>query len=124
MSDLPAAAERFIRSHIRSVWDLELLLLLRNDPARSWSTAELVRELRASAPLVSDSLMALLRAGCIAANDAESYRYSPANAEIEAEVQAAKDAYASFPVAVTKLIWEGPRSKIQVFADAFRLKKD
>lgn len=124
MSELPQPAERFIRGHIRSVWDLELLLLLLRDPARSWSAPALVRELRASAPLVTDSLMALLRAGCIAGSETEGFRYCPANDEIEAGVRAARSAYGSFPVAVTKLIWEGPRSKIQDFADAFRLKKD
>jgi hypothetical protein len=124
MSALSPEVDRFIRRHIRSVWDLELLLLLSRDPSRVWIAPELVRELRASILLVSDSLMTLKQASCIAEEPSEHYRYQPASAEVEAQVQALKDAYANFPVAVTKLIWEGPHSRIQVFADAFRLKKD
>jgi len=116
--------ERFIRRHIRSVWDLELLLLLSLNPSRVWTIPMLVRELRASIPLVTDSLMTLKLANCIAEEPTEHYRYRPASSEVEVQVLALKDAHAKFPVAVTKLIWQGPHSQIQVFADAFRLKKD
>jgi hypothetical protein len=36
----------FIRNSFRSVWSLELLLLLKSEPERSWSEGELVDQLR------------------------------------------------------------------------------
>ena len=41
-----------LRSSIRSVWALELLLLLRRHPDRDWSNGDLVRELRGSDVMV------------------------------------------------------------------------
>lgn len=46
----------FVREHIRSVWAVELLLLLKRDPEFCWPAPELVRELRASTTLVNDNL--------------------------------------------------------------------
>jgi hypothetical protein len=93
------------------VWDLELLLLLLRDPCRFWTPGELVRELRASAPLVTDALTALMRAGCVTLEEWERYRYRAASPELEAQAQAVRKAYANFPVAVTKLIWDGSHSR-------------
>lgn len=111
MTELSPAADRFIRCHIRSVWDLELLLLLLRNPCRFWTPGELVRELRASAPLVTDSLMALMRAGCVMVEERKRYRYHIASPELEAQVHAVREAYANFPVTVTKLIWNGSHSR-------------
>jgi len=111
MTEFSPAAECFIRCHIRSVWDLELLLLLLRNPCRFWTPDELVRELRASAPLVTESLMALMRAGCIMAEERERYRYHGASPELEAQVQAVREAFVNFPVTVTKLIWDGSHSR-------------
>jgi hypothetical protein len=113
MTELSPAAERFVRCYIRSVWDLELLLLLLRNPCRFWTPGELVRELRASPPLVTDSLMALMRAGCVMLEEWGRYRYHAASPELEAQVQAVREAYANFPVAVTKLIWDGSHSRLK-----------
>jgi Mn-dependent DtxR family transcriptional regulator len=113
MTELSPAANRFIRCHVRSVWDIELLLLLLRDPSRFWTPGELVHELRASAPLVTTSLMALIRAGCVMAEEWERYRYRAAGPELEAQVQAVREAYANFPVAVTQLIWDGSHSRVK-----------
>ena len=45
----------FLRSSIKSAWALELLLLLHRDRERLWSVQELVRELRGSTALVTES---------------------------------------------------------------------
>src|SRR5690348_877167 len=53
--------ERFLRTSIRSVWEVELLLLLHQEPSRSWSVVELIRQLRASSLIINDALIALQR---------------------------------------------------------------
>jgi hypothetical protein len=115
--------KRFIRNHIRTVWDLELLLLLQRDPSRAWRAGELVRELRASTLIIGESLIVLTRTNCIVEDQEGLYRYNAAT-PAGTLVPAVKEAYIRFPAAVSKLIWEAPHSKIQTFADAFRLKKD
>ncbi|MGH6968882.1 MAG: hypothetical protein ACREEL_01370 [Stellaceae bacterium] len=116
--------ERFLRNSIRSVWDLELLLLLRKEPSRTWSTTELVRQLRASGLVVSDALLALQRDDLVVPEPAEHFRYRPATAELAKVVDELAEAYASQPASIMNVIWSTPRSNIEIFADAFRLRKD
>jgi hypothetical protein len=113
---------RFIRTTIRSVWALELLLLLRRDPARAWNVEALIRELRGSAGIVAGAMTELEAAGLVAAAD-DAFRYRPASPELDALVAATAAAYAEYPVAVTHAIFTAPSDKIRLFADAFRIKQ-
>jgi hypothetical protein len=114
----------FIRSSIRSVWALELLLLMRQQSQRAWSATELVRESRSSDFVVSDSLSTLQAAGLVAAEGEGVHRYAPASPQLDRLVQQLEQVYRERPVAVTKAIFSSPNDKLQNFADAFRLKND
>ena len=116
--------ERFLRTSIRSVWELELLLLLRKEQARGWTTAELVRQLRASSLVVSDALIALQRADLVVRETAEYFSYRPATPELTAIIDELAATYASLPASIMNVIWSTPRTNIQIFADAFRFRKD
>jgi hypothetical protein len=114
---------RFLRSSIDSLWALDVLLLLRREPSRRRSVEELTAELRASRGIVINALVQLGRAGLI--EEAEGlYRYHPLDAEGDALIERVAASYANFPVAVTRAVLTAPSHKIQLFADAFRLKKD
>ena len=64
--DIPEEAIlSFVRSSIKSAWTLELLLLLHRERERSWRLEALVRELRGSVALVTESLKALSDIGLI-----------------------------------------------------------
>jgi hypothetical protein len=114
----------FIRSSIRSVWTLELLLLMRQQSRRAWPAAELVRETRSSDFVVSESLSTLQAAGLVTAESEGVYRYAPASPQFDRLVQQLEQVYRERPVAVTKAIFSSPNEKLQTFADAFKLKKD
>ncbi|MDE1902935.1 MAG: hypothetical protein KGI46_03685 [Alphaproteobacteria bacterium] len=117
--------ERFLRTSIRSVWDVELLLLLRKERARSWTTGELVRQLRASSLVVSDALVALQRIDLVGREAADDrFTYRPATDELAQIVDDLAATYASEPASIMHVIWSTPRTNIQTFADAFRLRKD
>lgn len=116
--------ERFLRTSIRSVWELELLLLLRKEPSRTWSAAELIRQLRASGLVINDALAELQRADIVAVEETGRFSYRPANAELAAVVDELAEAYANVPTSIMDVIWSTPRSNIEIFADAFRLRKD
>lgn len=119
MSDEDLAA--FVREHVRSVWALELLLLLRKDAARSWPPTELVRELRGSAGLVADNLTRFERGGIAVRDGQGCWRYAPA-AEVVARLCDRLEAvYRERPVSVINLI-AAPRDPLQTFADAFKFR--
>lgn len=113
----------FIRSSIRSVWALELLLLLRRKSEPS-TVDELVRELRASPSLVTTTLASLEAARLTAWEGEDRYRYAPATSELESLCARLEAAWAKTPIGVTKAIVSNPNEKLQTFADAFRWKGD
>jgi DNA-binding transcriptional ArsR family regulator len=113
----------FVREHIRSVWALELLLLLRRNAERCWRPAELVAELRASQALVSDNLSKLQDAGLAVRDDDGCWRYAPAAPVLDALCDDLEAAYRQRPVAVVNMIAK-PANPLQSLADAFKFRGD
>jgi len=114
---------RFIRSSFRSVWSLELLLLLKRDPRR-WTHAEIVSSLRGSDLVVTQSAEWLCAAGLVSADEAGAIRFTPVSAEVAALVDVVEQAYARRPDWVRRLIVGSSAGGLTAFADAFRLRKD
>jgi hypothetical protein len=113
---------RFIASSFRSIWALELLLVLKSE-RRSWSRDELVATMRASDLVVTRALEALEAAGLVS-NDGGNARYMPISEEVAAHVDDAEDLYAKRPDAVRRAIISASSGDATAFADAFRLRKD
>lgn len=122
MSEQPELAA-FVREHIRSVWAVELLLLLKRDPDRTWAAADLVRELRASTPLVNDNLQRFERGGLVMRNDGEVWRYAPAIPVLASLADELEAAYRERPVTIINLIARPP-DPVQGLADAFKFRGD
>ena len=112
----------FIRSSIRSVWALELLLLVKGRP-QAWSVAELTQELRANTSLVEGVLSTFETAG-IVVRVGDKYMFRPASKALRVCCDRLEQAYAERPVTVVNLIVATATGKLQSFADAFRLKRD
>ena len=112
----------FIGASVPSVWALELLLLLRRSRDREWAAAELVSEMRASAPAVNESLQTLEKAGVIRCDPAGGCSYAPASPVLDEICDRLEAAYKERPVAVVNAILKAPKGTLQTFADAFRIK--
>lgn len=113
---------RFIESSFRSVWALELLLILKRDQ-RTWPSAELVSTMRASELVVSKGLDALISAGLVSADESGAI-YMPTNDQVAKCVDELERLYAARPDAVRRAIISASASSAAAFADAFRLRKD
>jgi len=118
-SDLSEELTAFIEAVIPSVWALELLILVRSDPARAWTPKSLVAALRASDRLVADILPAFERTGLVL-EEGEGVRYAPPPSvdRLCAELEAA---YRQRPVSVVNAIVRQRSGALSTFADAFRL---
>jgi hypothetical protein len=113
----------FIRTSIRSIWNVELLLCLGRSPERWWSPDDLVRELRASQSIVAEGLGVLETAG-LATSDARGfYRYAPATKEFDRLTQELARLHDERPLTVTEVMFSSD-DKLRKFADAFRLTKE
>jgi hypothetical protein len=113
---------RFIASSVRSVWALELLLVLKSD-RRRWSRDELITSMRASDLVVARALDALEAAGLVWA-EGNSAEYMPVNEEVAQIVEEAAALYAKRPNAVRRAIISASAGEAAAFANAFRLRKD
>ena len=113
---------RFIASSFRSIWALELLLVLKS-ARRSWSRDDLVATMRASDLVVSKALDALEAAGLVS-NDGGNAQYMPISDEVAAHVEQAEKLYEKRPDAVRRAIISASSGDAAAFADAFRLRKD
>src|SRR5690348_1681970 len=113
----------FVAAELGSIWAIELLVLLRADRQRAWSTDELVRELRASAMVVADILPRFRKLGLVDSPEAGRWIWNPQTAELSRLADAVARAYATTPVALIKAVAQ-PKSQIHLLADAFKLKED
>ena len=121
---IPEHLTAFLRANIKSVWALDLLVLIKTSPHRSFTVNALNDRLRASPSLVEEILATFIRQGIVTAEPDGGYRYAPAGSEVDAAVSELTRLYAERPMAVIKEILSAPNEKIHSFVDAFRLKKD
>ena len=111
-------------STFRSIWSMELLFLLLQEPERRWSSPELVNALRASELVVSQAIDALHAAGLIVQESDNLVRYGPASEDLHELVVAAQALYVRSPDAVMRLVMRSRSDNLVAFADAFRFRKD
>lgn len=99
---IPEHLRGFLRMTIKSVWALDLLVLLRNAPGQAWTVTALDNRLRASTSLVEEILVTFVRHGLVVAEADATYRYAPATAEIEAMAAESQGSTGSGPSASSK----------------------
>jgi hypothetical protein len=116
--------DSFIGNSFRSVWALELLKYLAENPGTYHTPDELIAVLRASEAVVSQSVRNLSAAGLAVVDDAGRAAYHEGSVEGTALVKAAIALYARSPDKVRRLIVAQAAPGVTAFADAFRLRKD
>jgi hypothetical protein len=119
---VPGPVRRFIASHIVSVAQLEVLLLLRAAADKQWTAAEVARALVTQPEAAAGWLDDLTERG-LASESAGRYRYVPADAQVDRTVDALAESYAKYRVAVIGLIFARPSDRLTEFADAFRIRR-
>ncbi|OYD82884.1 hypothetical protein [Azospirillum brasilense] len=117
-------AYSLLRGSIKTVWTLEILLILRRDTERAWCPDDLIRESRSSTVIVQDALARLQKVGLLVVDADARFRYQVAAPILDRWVEEIATAYATRPAAVIQVLYSTPPGGIQDFADAFRLRKD
>ncbi len=120
---IPLPVRQFVAEHISSAVQLELLLLLRRDPARAWPPAIAAREMRMPVSWAAGQLAAMRATGLLAVQDERepAYCYAPP-ARLARVIDDLADAYRNRKTRVVSLIFEDS-SDAQAFADAFRIRR-
>lgn len=124
---IPEDVRQFILLHIDSVAQMEGLLMFRADAQKVWDAQAMARVLFISESEAEALLVQLLNKGFIIAAGnapAEHYQYIAESSEHGAMVERAAGFYQRYLVPMTNLIHSKPKTRIQKFADAFKLRKD
>ena len=129
MSDdvIPADARQFLLRSIDSVAQLEGLLWLRAHAGQGFDAATVASHLYIAEDDAARLLSRLAQRGLVVievAADLRHYVYRPSTPELDAMVTQIDALYRQNLIPVTNLIHSKSKSRIEAFADAFRLRKD
>lgn len=111
----------FLDRHIRSVEQLEVLLLLKSTAHRSWTPQDVSTELRSNEASAARRMDELARDGLILVEqDAPRvYRYDPAS-KCAGSVRKLEDCYSLYRLRIIERIFKKPDG-LRDFAEAFRV---
>lgn len=122
-----AVSERlkaFLGQRLSSLDQIEVVMLLRADPARSWTAPEVAAAL-GTAPEPAAMRLFLLASGGLIAFEPRAiprYRYASVDEETNSMLQELSEVLAADRDAVMAAV-APPRDPIRSFSDAFKLKK-
>lgn len=122
----PDSARHFLGRYIRSLEQLEVLLLLRREPDRWWTVPQVYEVIRSSHRSLEGGLEAFVGQGFLAQEKGPppAFRYAPRSEELRAGVEQIAASYQHSRVRVIEAIFAPPLDPVQRFADAFKLRKD
>ena len=120
--EIPAPVLQFLADHIRSIAQLELLLMLHRERQRTWTIAEAAKELY-TAVSMTEPLLESLRAIGLVSLQGDRYQYDPKSKSLDGIVDDLSQLYQQRRVTIINLIYSAPVQKLQDFADAFRIRK-
>lgn len=125
--DIPDQAKQFLLRHIDSIAQWEGLLCLRAHPDRDLDTATIARHLYISPEETTALMSRLVTDGLATLTDTPAgpvFRYAPTTEDLDRTVALTADLYRQYLIPITNLIHARPKSRVQEFANAFRIRKD
>lgn len=109
-STLPKEIEDFVIQHIKSVGQLEVLMLLHRNAPKSWTADEVGAALRTNETVSEKHLDDLCVLGILDVNleTKLAYRYSPKTRELDSTIKSLSDIYEGWRAAISRLIYAKP----------------
>jgi predicted ArsR family transcriptional regulator len=122
--NLPPHLLSFIATCIRTVVELEALLLLLHHAPRVFSADELAREMRIDPQYAKQEMTDLAEHGLVELDPQSGCgRYAARTPELDKSVRELAQLYIARRVSVIQAIYTKPSDPIQSFADAFNFRK-
>lgn len=122
---IPEEIKQFLIENIDSIAELEGLLLLRSNPQELWSASSLAQRLYAAQEQIESVLERLKSLGFLATkgDNPKTYFYYPRSTALAHTVDRIAEVYSKYLIPVTNLIHSKSETRIQEFANAFKLRK-
>ncbi|HET8796648.1 MAG TPA: hypothetical protein VFO89_03110 [Thermoanaerobaculia bacterium] len=118
------ALSRFLQQRLTSIDQVQIVLLLRRNPARTWTAPEVAAEVGTPPESAAMRLFLLASSGVIAfeATGIPRYRYAGGDPETDALLQELAEVHEAAPGVIAAIVG-APPDPLRSFADAFKLKK-
>lgn len=118
---------RFIQTTVPSVDAAEVLLQLFGSPDQWWDAPALAASLRPATPITDAEALRHIEQfqarGLIAVGPDKRVQFHPASDDVREQVATLAQAYRERPVTLIRMIYALRDTKIQSFADAFKLRR-
>lgn len=123
---IPTDVRRFLQSNSLSVPHIEMILLLRREPAMAWAHRDIGRRLYVTDERSAELLAQLEAMGVVERGEGPppSYYYRPATPELALLLDRLDLVYSKHLVAVTKLVHAARDETAEQFASAFKFGKE
>jgi hypothetical protein len=125
-SNLSIEIRQFIQMYVPSLGALEVLLLLHKNPWEHWTPSSITEQLRSNSAMV-DEFLAFFQSKNILINEGSTYSLNQDIQEFNLRLKELSKLFYQRPVSVLNEIYRIPHkpgTKIQLFADAFKIKKE
>ena len=120
--EIPSEVREFVLKYALSVGYVEGLMLLRQAPEKWWDNAALADRLYISADEAENLLQQICRDSFAVEQDGR-YRFDCASAELAGAIDGLQTVYRYALIPLTHLIHSNRPSRVQEFANAFKLRK-
>jgi len=114
----------FVHSELGSVWALELLIFLQNNPDNTFRLEELVLRLRSSSLAIAQGLARLKDNGFAEEAADGTYHFAPRSPRHLQMATAIQSISVEKPMTLIKAIAEIPNNQLRNFSDAFKIRDD
>jgi|SRR5580698_4722494 predicted transcriptional regulator len=123
--ELSEGLRRFIKQYITSLEQLEILLLLYEEPDRPWTIEEVYKVTQTNHASVAERLKTLAASGLVIAEgtDHPIFRFRPGPTELTRRISELQKAYTLSKYKVVEAIFSAPRDQAQKFADSFKIRR-
>jgi hypothetical protein len=125
-SGIPTEVRQFVAKYVRSLDQLEVLLLISALPDREWSVDEVYSVVRSNPSVVAERLEHFVHAGFLTRSGTQPpmYRFAPRSNELAAAVLAVSAAYKMSRHKIVEMIYS-PEAEDPLlgFSEAFRFKR-
>jgi len=114
-----------VSRYIRSVEQLEILLLLQKEPERAWTCDEVYDVIRSSKASVLQRLESFASDGFLETEPGPPprFRYAPKSSDLRSAVEETAKVYQTWRIRIIEAIFAPDVDPVQSFADAFKFRK-
>lgn len=122
-NQIPPDVREFVRREIKSVFQLEVLLLLHHTRERAWTVTEISQELGIDPEVAETQVVQLEELRLLQTEQSMpiSYVYGPKDQNNEIIIEKLAVSYDKQRVGILSLILSESNTRIRRFAEAFRL---